>query len=354
MIRCIHLSLIARQLGRLAIASQFVREYNVKRINLETNPELSLQQFVPGTAEQWDPIRNGTLQPSAIPYNYDGYVWWKCPRGEDHVWRTKCRKRVDKENRRLLPCPFCSNRRISITNSLLSRFPTLAAEFDIVENGGLQANKILYTSKKPYVWKCKYNHHYRMTIQQRVKCMESGEQSCPFCLSDHDVSTRLVDVYPELFEESYNWLNCPSLSPPSIEDPEATDLPEDVFNPISYEELYFSPESDTAPAPPAPRGSSVSSELSDVDSSMRQSIRNHMLEYQVWKETLGYKDTRIIWWVCSANPNHVWRESVASRVRSQCPCCKEEQRSRNKQRIIVEPSSGYRGRGGSSSYYTFM
>ena len=104
MIRCIHLSLIARQLGRLAIASQFVREYNVKRINVETNPELSLQQFVPGAAEQWDPIRNGTLQPSAIPYNYDGYVWWKCPRGEDHVWRTKCRKRVDKENRRLLRC----------------------------------------------------------------------------------------------------------------------------------------------------------------------------------------------------------------------------------------------------------
>lgn len=178
------------------------------------------------------------------------------------------------------------------------------------------------------------------------------------------MSTRLVDVYPELFEESYNWLNCPSLPPPSIEDPVATDLPEDVFNSISYEELYFSPESDTAPAPPAPRGSSVSSELSDVDSSMRQSIRNHMLEYQVWKETLGYKDTRIIWWVCSANPNHVWRESVASRVRSrsgtttlscvECPCCKEEQRSRNKQRIIVEPSSGYRGRGGSSSYYTFM
>lgn len=41
-----------------------------------------------------------------------------------------------------IACPFCSNRRISITNSLLSHYPTLAAEFDVVENGGLQASKV--------------------------------------------------------------------------------------------------------------------------------------------------------------------------------------------------------------------
>ena len=56
------------------------------------------------------------------------------------------------------------------------------------------------------------------------------------------MSTRLFDVYPDLFEESYNWLNCPSLPPPSIEDPYKEDyeeLPADVFSPISYEELYI-------------------------------------------------------------------------------------------------------------------
>ena len=149
-------------------------------------------------------------------------------------------------------------------------------------------------------------------------------------MNDCDVSTRLVDVYPELFEESYNWLNCPSLPPPSIEDPVAEslmedipgdameNLPEDAFKPISYEELYFSPESDAAPSSVSTLENDTPSELSDVDSSMRQSIRNHILEYQVWKETLGYKDMRIVWWVCSVNPNHVWRESVASRVRSRC------------------------------------
>lgn len=75
-----------------------------------------------------------------------------------------------------------------MTNSLLTRYPTLAAELDMVENGGLQAgnvhlcsecnDQIIYTSRKPYVWKCKYNHLYKMTIQQRVKYMEStGERS---------------------------------------------------------------------------------------------------------------------------------------------------------------------------------
>lgn len=134
------------------------------------------------------------------------------------------------------------------------------------------------------------------------------------------MSTRLFDVYPDLFEESYNWLNCPSLPPPSIEDPYKEDyeeLPADVFSPISYEELYINGDTEVdSDITLYPTQEEDEKELSLVDHSMHQSIHHHILEYQVWKETLRYNDTRIIWWVCSVNPNHVWRESVASRVKS--------------------------------------
>lgn len=50
---------------------------------------------------QWHPQRNGDLKPEDVPYNYGGEVWWKCPKGEDHVWKTIGRVRVDTANKTL-------------------------------------------------------------------------------------------------------------------------------------------------------------------------------------------------------------------------------------------------------------
>lgn len=46
------------------------------------------------------------------------------------------------KNCELLECPFCSNRRISITNSLLTHYPELASEFDMFANNGLKASDV--------------------------------------------------------------------------------------------------------------------------------------------------------------------------------------------------------------------
>ena len=40
-----------------------------------------------------------------------------------------------------LDCPFCSNKRISRTNSLLTKYPPLASEFDTLSNNGLKTSK---------------------------------------------------------------------------------------------------------------------------------------------------------------------------------------------------------------------
>ena len=83
------------------IRNDLVRFYRVAHIDVTRNPELSLKSFIRGADVQWDPRRNGDLKPEDIPYNYGGEVWWKCPNGEDHVWKTICRSRVDTANRRL-------------------------------------------------------------------------------------------------------------------------------------------------------------------------------------------------------------------------------------------------------------
>lgn len=136
-----------------AVIPSSIRFYNAKHIDIHTNPEYSLASYIPDSVKEWHPTHNGDLHPSQIPYNYAGFVWWKCPHGVDHVWKSKCSSRVDRENQRLLgiyliffiiiDCPFCSNRKVSVTNSLLSRYPLLASEFDMLSNDGLKASDVI-------------------------------------------------------------------------------------------------------------------------------------------------------------------------------------------------------------------
>ena len=144
--------------------------------------------------------------------------------------------------------------------------------------------------------------------------------SCPHCRRKK--APLLFDTHPDLFEESYNWLNCHSVPPP--QPVEEVLYPEDSFEQIDFGELYAEENADFAEhqiqAQPAQKQETM------VDESLQRSLRNHLLEYQIWKESIEENDKRIIWWVCSTNPCHVWRESVKSRIKSECPFCKRERK----------------------------
>ena len=178
-----------------------------------------------------------------------------------------------------------------------------------------------------------------MTIPKRLQYIEGiiycyysfleGVDSCPICRKKENPSSLLYDYNPELFEESYNWLNCPSLPPEntsiisnpsnieenydfSIED----QLPDDILKPIDFQELYVDYD-DTISIKEEEKNIPKKESLNVIDRSLRRSLQNHILEYQKWKESIYWNDSRIIWWVCRQNPTHIWRESVKSRV-SKC------------------------------------
>ena len=74
----------------------------------------SLAAGFPAIAEEWHPSRNESLTPDGIVAGSTRVVWWRCPRGEEHVWAASPRQRT----RDLSGCPFCRNLRVSRTNSL--------------------------------------------------------------------------------------------------------------------------------------------------------------------------------------------------------------------------------------------
>lgn len=57
----------------------------------------------PEVAAQWDPTRNGTLNPSGLSPGSNKKIWWRCDEG--HVWQAAVYSRTRK---RAAGCPACA------------------------------------------------------------------------------------------------------------------------------------------------------------------------------------------------------------------------------------------------------
>jgi len=75
-------------------------------------------------AKQWHPTLNGTLKPYQFSLGSNKKVWWKCDKGEDHVWHTVIASRNHSD------CPFCtltpqSKQELTITFELMKLFKNI-------------------------------------------------------------------------------------------------------------------------------------------------------------------------------------------------------------------------------------
>src|SRR5205823_2846500 len=78
----------------------------------------------PNLAREWHPTKNGDLKPRDVVAGSNKVVWWTCKKGVDHEWKATVTARAVRKS----GCPFCANQRVSITNSLETCFPEIAAE----------------------------------------------------------------------------------------------------------------------------------------------------------------------------------------------------------------------------------
>lgn len=152
----------------------------------------ALSRVAPDIAEQWHPTKNGTLRPRDVTGNSSLSVWWKCPMGPDHEWSTTVNQR------RRHGCPFCSNRRASVTNSLAAVAPRIASEWHPTKNGTLTAHDLTVGSDRRVWWKCPKGpeHEWEATVNSR----QYG--GCPFCSNRRISSTNsLAVLYPKVASE---------------------------------------------------------------------------------------------------------------------------------------------------------
>jgi hypothetical protein len=153
----------------------------------------SLAARYPALARQWHPTRNGALRASDVMPNSKRRVWWKCPEGPDHQWRTSPYARVTYGN----GCPFCSRHRLAKGHSLSAEYPTLARQWHPTRNGTLRPTQVSRGSTKRVWWKCPKGPDHEWEAVVFVRALEGT--GCPFCRGLRvSVTNSLAKRFPAL------------------------------------------------------------------------------------------------------------------------------------------------------------
>jgi hypothetical protein len=175
----------------------------------EVSPEGSLAQRRPSLAAQWHPSKNGSLRPEQVSLYSKRAVWWRCPRGPDHVWKAVV------HNRALAPgCVFCRGLRVSVTNCVATRMPELVALWHPTKNGGRTPWNTLPRAKGNICWRCPNgpDHEWQQPARARTK----GRARCPFCEGRKlSVTNCLATAYPKVAREWHPTRNLP-LTPEKV------------------------------------------------------------------------------------------------------------------------------------------
>ncbi len=153
----------------------------------------SLAALRPDLAAEWNAEKNGG-SPERQLAGGSKPAWWKCSKGPDHEWRATLNNRT-----RGAGCPFCANKKVSVTNSLVALFPEVAREWHAPKNQ-VTADTVVATSEKRIWWKCPKgpDHEWQASVSQRTQ-RGSG---CPFCARHRlSVTNNLKAVHPELAAE---------------------------------------------------------------------------------------------------------------------------------------------------------
>jgi len=149
----------------------------------------------------WDFSKN-TTDPSEIPVWSKEKFWWKCAEGIDHEWCTSPTSRVSSLNcanleitNHISKCPFCCNKRVSVTNSLSAKFPEISEEWHPTKNGELTPDKVVYGHGAIVWWQCKRNNH---EFKDKVIYRTNRGYKCPQCIP---MGESLAETHPTIAAE---------------------------------------------------------------------------------------------------------------------------------------------------------
>jgi hypothetical protein len=275
----------------------------------------SLFTLYPDLAQEWHPTKNGTLTPKDLTPGSNRKVWWKCPHGDDHEWKTAVCKRVEGTG-----CPVCSGKLVKKSNCLATISPEIAREWHPTKNRDLTPFDVTAYSNKKVWWKCPVgdDHEWKASVNQR-----STGHGCAVCANLVIVhSNCLSTIRPDIAAQWHSTKNR-NLSPTDV-------------GVGSHRKVWWKcPQGDdhewqaSIIARVNGTGCPICSNRKVVESNSL-AVRNPELALQ-WHPTLNGDltpydvtptTTRKVWWKCSVGDDHQWQANVLTRNNGNgCPIC---------------------------------
>ena len=127
--------------------------------------------------------KNGDIKPDSVMKSSGKKVWWKCS-ACGNEWPAKINIRVLTGT----GCPKCgyskkmqdtrASKIKTMKQDLVSKYPSIAAEWDYERNEGLDPNEISPGSNRKVWWICPKGHHYQAWLSDRTGKRKTG---CPYC-----------------------------------------------------------------------------------------------------------------------------------------------------------------------------
>lgn len=279
--------------------------------------KVSLSSNFPQISNEWHPTLNGKLTPEHVQAGSSISVWWICQKNSKHVWKAVIYNRVKGDG-----CPYCSNKKVTIDNCLLTTHSHLAIQWHPTLNKDLTPNDVTSGSHKSVWWQCtkNSNHVWKAVIKSRLR---AEKNNCPFCLGKRVSKDNCLEtINPKLAKEWHPTLNERLPSEFTAGSSKKVWWICSVNENHTWEATIYN--RNKGDGCPYCSGKKVSHEnsLERVYPSIAEEW-HPTLNGELKPSGFLAKSQKRIWWKCHRNYNHVWEATIASRVHSgsNCPFC---------------------------------
>jgi len=276
-------------------------------------PDTSVAARYPQLMAEWADDLNGDLDPATVLPGSSRRVWWRCTRDPIHVWEV----RVTDRTCRSTGCPFCTGRRVTPERSLAGVHPEVAAEWDPTRNDNRGPDTVAAGSPARAWWRCPAGHSWEAQIASRT----TGGCGCPYCVGRRATpATSLAATHPALAKQWDRIRN--------------GDLTAAAVRPGSKTAVWWRCPAGHCWQAPIVRRSRVNSGCPTCTVRGRHGRQLAATRPNLaaqWSDPLNGGGPGTIttgshlkaWWVCPADPTHLWRTAVGNRVRGNtgCPYC---------------------------------
>lgn len=278
--------------------------------------KLSFADEHPELLKEWDYDLNNGLDPSKVLPSSNKKVSWICLNNSEHIWQTSIAHRTGGTK-----CPYCSNQKIQLSNSLETTNPNLAKEWHPTLNGVLTPSQVAGGSDKKVWWLCPT--HSDHIYQAKISSKNRGA-ICSICAGRVVVySTSLENLYPQVAKEWHKVLNKKSQTDYTA----ASNVKafwQCSHNPNHVWKTAISSRTIGKRGCPYCKRKKAD-KITNFSFLFPELLKEWDFEKnKMSPDTLLSNSSKKIWWICGKNPKHKWQTILYSRTRNKygCPYCK--------------------------------